>query len=872
MKLALVSPEPLVRSAQKYYGCAPLGLMALAGYIRKNMPDITIKIIDGPSGENVDEEIYFFEPDVIGVTSTTPQAPDAYRLLDWLKNARPDIFTVMGGIHACYDDNTQVLTDEGWKFFFDITTNDKIATLDTEKKSIVYLNPIKVQKYTYKGKLIHFKNQRIDLLVTPEHKLYGRIVDKKSGKNHYVYTYKGEVKKIVPKPNFGFLVAKDLLSLSSSKCVEFLKDFPYTDNVCNDTIKIPVTPYLKKNGVPYSQNILELNLDAFLEFFGWYLAEGSCTLAKNKKSKNKHGNKYQISIANTNSQYIKEIAEVIKKMGFNPQIGRKRDVSLSSKLLFSFLKPLGYSHQKYIPDFIKKLPPSKLRILYNSYKKGDGHTDKKTMADEFSSTSRQLSYDIYAIAVKIGGVPSHTSIFRKSGFNHNGQTFYRVYVSWTKRFITAKVNQLFSVDYDGFVYDCTLPKHHLLFVSRNGKCVWSSNSVLPEEATQHADAVVVGEGETALLNILKALKQGEKPKGIFQSEPIQNLDDIPNAFDLIDFERCYLDTELGPTLSLRCVGILTSRGCSYGNCRFCYASSHHTKPRFLSAQRVVEDVMYFIKKYNVKSVFFFDDEFVANKKRLREIAALFEQYGINKKITWGCLARVNSLDEATLMLMKSMGCILIRCGFESSVPRLLRYLKGGATTVEQNERPAPIAHKLGITLGGSFIFGSPTGMNENFELDNQPETLAEMKSVLEWVAQQDGIKFMDYNTMVLYPKTKVWEYAKNHGLLPDDKCYTLWADKLQREDKYFIDKALTLKEYTKFFKNLERTTWVLTEVRECPNARTLLRLFRTDTFWRVACTHPKMTYNLIKKVANHTLTPLPCNALSETKPTSEGVS
>ena len=376
-------------------------------------------------------------------------------------------------------------------------------------------------------------------------------------------------------------------------------------------------------------------------------------------------------------------------------------------------------------------------------------------------------------------------------------------------------------------------------------------SILPYEALEHADSVVVGDGETALVEIIRKVSCGYFPRGIIQGESIVNLDDAPNGFSFVDF-NCYLNSDLGSRLKKPSVGLITSRGCPRC-CPFCYNSSRPTNVRYLSAKRVVDDVTYFVEKYGVRSVFFFDDEFVVNKKRLNEIAVLFESTGLNRKISWGCLARVTSLDESTLRLMRSMGCVLIRCGFESPVPRILKYLKNGTTTVEQNANVLPLAHRFGITMGGSFIFGSPTGVNELGCEDGCGETLQEMKQALVWICSQDTLKFMDYNTMVLYPGTKVWEHVKSKGSLPSKVDYSKLRDKLLTDESCFVDKSISFKTYTAFFKELTLATWLLNQIRSSPSARTLVRLIRTETFWRISLLYPSLVVGLVRKVFDGTL-------------------
>lgn len=79
----------------------PLGLMAMAGYLKTFGHQV--RIIDGEpellSQEQTVDAALSFQPDIIGVTSTTPEYPFAYEILQTIKKRRPDIITVFGGAH-----------------------------------------------------------------------------------------------------------------------------------------------------------------------------------------------------------------------------------------------------------------------------------------------------------------------------------------------------------------------------------------------------------------------------------------------------------------------------------------------------------------------------------------------------------------------------------------------------------------------------------------------------------------------------------------------------------------------------------------------------------------------------------------------------
>jgi hypothetical protein len=65
----------------------------------------------------------------------------------------------------------QVLTENGWKWFNELTMNDKIATLVNDKY-LEYVLPIDIYEFDYKGSIYKIRSENVDLDVTLDHELY----------------------------------------------------------------------------------------------------------------------------------------------------------------------------------------------------------------------------------------------------------------------------------------------------------------------------------------------------------------------------------------------------------------------------------------------------------------------------------------------------------------------------------------------------------------------------------------------------------------------------------------------------------------------------------------------------------------------------
>ena len=371
-------------------------------------------------------------------------------------------------------------------------------------------------------------------------------------------------------------------------------------------------------------------------------------------------------------------------------------------------------------------------------------------------------------------------------------------------------------------------------------------SALPEEALEHVDCVVIGEGEKALVEIVEKKSEGKAVPRIVHGEFVKDLDEIPSpAYDLIDVET-YLTH--GPPFPFglknpKTVSLVTSRGCPF-RCPFCWNSFRSAPVRYFSARRVVDEIEYFITKHYVNSVFFNDDEFLINKARLLEMKRLLQERGILDRFVWGCQARVKTLDVSTLKLAKSMGCVVVSPGFESASPRLLKYLKNNTTTVADNARALANARQVGMTIGGSFIFGTPT------------ETLAEMQETWRWFEEHNDLAFIGINTIIPYPKTKIWELCRHKGLIPERLDYQRLVPTSVPAETYIVCNTMPHEVFNRFIVDIQRVAWILTQMRLIKRHsrrrfRDFLSMARFPTWWWALLFHP---FKVLKAFRDNILT------------------
>jgi len=230
------------------------------------------------------------------------------------------------------------------------------------------------------------------------------------------------------------------------------------------------------------------------------------------------------------------------------------------------------------------------------------------------------------------------------------------------------------------------------------------------------DYLVIGEGEQTMLELARAGFTGVDAipgiamrcdgKGAFtgQRELIANLDDLPfPAYHLLPgFPKRYtLPLFSFPTAPN--TSIISSRGCPYA-CSYCDRSVFSRGFRFNSPEYIVEHVAMLNRNYGVRHVFFYDDLFTFDRKRVAEFCDLKAKKGL--KVTYNCIARLEHVDEELLTLLKRSGCWQVNFGIESGDPEVLKKHRT-FYGLDEVGRKLEMVRKAGMRVKGLFMVGLP---------------------------------------------------------------------------------------------------------------------------------------------------------------------
>jgi len=299
------------------------------------------------------------------------------------------------------------------------------------------------------------------------------------------------------------------------------------------------------------------------------------------------------------------------------------------------------------------------------------------------------------------------------------------------------------------------------------------------------DVAVLGEGEETFLALLDALDAGtpleDVPGLAFKhngrvintglSPRTQQIDSIPFPdWDSFPIEE-YISRNQTNGLNMgRSMPILTTRGCPY-RCTFCSSPDMWTT-RYVqhSPKRVVDEMVLYVKKYNVTN--FDSQDLTAIVKRSWSIRLCEELIARDLNITWQMPTGTRSevFDDEVVDLLYRSGCRLLSFAPESGSPEILRKVKK-QVNLENLFKSIRRALRRGLKISCFIVIGFPT---------ERPDTLKVTMRLIRKFAVM-GVHDINVMKFVPYPGSVLFQELLAEG-------------KVQLNDEFFLS---TMDLYTK---------------------------------------------------------------------------
>lgn len=408
--------------------------------------------------------------------------------------------------HTCVDEKTRAVTPDGLKSYEDLQIGDSVFCLD-KRTGMLTTAPVKqIMTHPHDGKLIHWKGDRYNFAVTPNHRIYCHlggdhgaaeqrieIVDQVRSMVGAGSTYQEITRRVGVSPAtisrwryglgdvrarrvqetkvdaFDVVEAKDL-----RRRHQFFLPAPtgYKEKSLHP-IRLP-----KKSG---SGSLAEeIPVDLFMRLAGWYVSEGWSSV------------KYGIfGLAGKKEGQVREIDSLVAQLGCHYRYSHYQFIIYRVILARLFGKLFGTcAPEKRVPAFIKNAPRENLWTFLLCYLRGDG-TLLDTGSWTATTVSPRLRDDLVEIAWKLGFAPG---VWTRSARRHfvirkyyDCKEAYTISAAPTLRLprgtgysvtnISGRNRRWSYLKHKGTVWCPVVEEHENWLAERDGKYVFTGNSL-----------------------------------------------------------------------------------------------------------------------------------------------------------------------------------------------------------------------------------------------------------------------------------------------------------------------------------------------------------------------------------------------------------
>ena len=325
----------------------------------------------------------------------------------------------------CFTEGTEILTNEGWKFFKDLTKEELIASVDiTSGKFTGFEKPNSLIEDDYEGKVYTYKTKNVDISVTPNHKLLGIPVSKVSDRSRSYETLE------IIEPQYKI---SDTKTLGERELIMF--------------------------SAPKEVIVNDLKMYKEGQLLGFFLGDGS--------ARYKNSIRFRLKKERKKSYII----NLLQDLGINYTI------YLDSKDIYNIKADIGDYTIYYDENYNKKIPENILSNiinhvdfiagLFDGLKNSDGSIKRNTWVYDTFSTPLRDNILFLCPLIGLTGVENPS-------YNHHRISFLttnRILVNDSRK----PESKVVIEDYKGKIYCVETPSHGII-VRKNGKVLITHNS------------------------------------------------------------------------------------------------------------------------------------------------------------------------------------------------------------------------------------------------------------------------------------------------------------------------------------------------------------------------------------------------------------
>jgi hypothetical protein len=359
----------------------------------------------------------------------------------------------MGIDYGCHDEDTRVLTEEGFKHFADLDDDDRVAQWDPDTRKMTFVVPKARTVRDWDQPLLHFETKGgLDLMVTHTHRMrVGRMQGKSWTTESAEQTYErgGNIKFV-----------------------------GYVDWEGQE-VSTYIVPGLPSSPGYAGSRDLYVDMDSWAEMVGYLVTEAGVCFDKGRPSCLKMSQRVPVNQATAD-----RMKDCMRRVGiqyreFPNEHDGVTDLnwSMYSKQFWHwYVQNIGTaSEEKRLPRCMLQLSKRQLRILFDAMVAGDGTIDVREGCDSgaFYSTSLGLCEDFQEVCIRLG---LRCSVGLHKPAEGSRKARYRALWSVGRDYqFNTLHRRAAKTPYKGKVYCCAVPTGYIV-TERNGKVSYQGNT------------------------------------------------------------------------------------------------------------------------------------------------------------------------------------------------------------------------------------------------------------------------------------------------------------------------------------------------------------------------------------------------------------
>ncbi len=384
--------------------------------------------------------------------------------------------------YFCYDAQTRVMTPDGPKYYWELLPGTPVFSLDFRTSQVVEAACEAVHVFDYQGDLVEIRAKRLDLLVTPNHRL---VIVRNHGHGA-----------------LGFVTAE---SRFMSGCTTLPTPTPWDGSVAPPPI-IDTENFLGEDELAWNANApVHMRTEDFLYLLGLFIGDGCVSIGRITLPFRGLTPMQRLAYRDEEDGRFAEIPSgpTLMKTYQAPRVfigageGKRSRAPLLQVLarygihatqtptVITFTNralSAGFSEcgsgarRKQIPPWVMKLPAEHLAHLYHGLMDSDGYAS----GGGYSTTSSKLAYQMVELCVKLGlhawvkRLPARVTYYKGKLIQSNGA--FDVRISPLARSLVFTRKNMRRTPYKGKVWCPSVPPHENLLIERNGRMSFCGNT------------------------------------------------------------------------------------------------------------------------------------------------------------------------------------------------------------------------------------------------------------------------------------------------------------------------------------------------------------------------------------------------------------